>query len=305
VEILATKMGTLLVQNFHGIKDGLRPVVTGDTLDLGQGMVLSFVETPNVHWPETMMTLLAKESILFSCDGFGGFGSTGERLFDDEFSPAELKTYEGESLRYYANIVASFSTHVKNALAKLDGVPIKVVAPSHGIVWRKNPKTIIDLYTKFAGYNTGGPQEKEICVVWGSMHGNTKIGLDAALEGIKEAGVPVTVFRVPGAASSEILAAAFKSKGILFAMPTYEYKMFTPLADVINLLTKKHLTDKLAFRLGSWGWVGGAQKDYEAAVATLDWTQLPAYEWQGVPKPADLEALRSRGRNFAQAVAAL
>jgi flavorubredoxin len=74
---------------------------------------------------------------------------------------------------------------------------------------------------------------------------------------------------------------------------------------VINLFAKKRLSDKIAFRLGSWGWVGGAQKDYEGATAPLGWTQVPAYEWQGVPKPADLDALKNRGREFAQAIATL
>jgi flavorubredoxin len=134
VEILSTPKGIALVRNFFKITEGLREVKTGDTLDLGAGKVLEFFETPNIHWPETMMSFDRADGILFSCDGFGSYGALGERVFDDEFSADEHAFYEGESLRYYANIVASFSSFVTKALDKLGSLPVKVVAPSHGIV---------------------------------------------------------------------------------------------------------------------------------------------------------------------------
>jgi flavorubredoxin len=302
IQFIASKKGIALVRDFFGIAGNLREVQTGDTLDLGDGLVLSFIDTPNVHRPETMMTYCPKHGILFSCDGFGSYGATGDRLFDDEFSESELAVYEQEALRYYANIVASFSTAVKFALDKLKELPLKVVAPSHGIVWRTHPERIVNCYTKYAGYNTGGEQDKEICVIWGSMYGNTRAGLDAVLEGIKAEGVPYTEFEFPDGDTSAALAAAFKSRALVIAMPTYEYKMFPPMAYIIGLFGKKHFSDKIVFRLGSWGWIGGAQRDYEAATASFKWTQLPSYEWQGVPKHEDLEKLKERGREIARRI---
>lgn len=300
VEIIATAKGIELVKSFYKIHDGLRAVASGDTLDLG-GVELRFIEAPNVHWPETMVTFEPESGTLFSCDAFGSFGKLGKRVFDDEYYAEEHAFFLGESLRYYANIIGSFSPFVKKAIEKLAPLGIKVVAPSHGIIWREKPQLIIDRYLKYAGYMEG-PQEKEICVVWGSMYGNTKKGLDMLLKGIEDERVPFSVHRVPEEDVSFVLADAFKSSGIVIAMPTYEYKMFPPMAYVLDIFERKHVWNRKALRIGSFGWVGGAKKEFEALVAPLKWTQTESVEWAGAPDEATLKLLRERGREFARAV---
>jgi anaerobic nitric oxide reductase flavorubredoxin len=301
--ILATAKGVELVKNFYKVEDGVEAVKTGDVLDLGAGLVLSFVEAPNVHWPETMVTFEPSSGTLFSCDAFGSFGMLGDRAFDDEFSPRELERFEVETLRYYADIVASFGVFVRRAIDKLASLDVKVVAPSHGIVWRKDPKRIIDRYLKYASYQDGG-REKEICIVWGSMYGNTEKGLEAAIRGIEDEGIPFTMHRVPNEDVSYILADAYKSEGILVAMPTYEYKMFPPMAYVLDIFARKHVNGRSALRIGSWGWVGGAKKEYDEVVAELKWNSIESLEWAGVPDDAVLAALREKGRELARAVKA-
>jgi len=310
-EIISTAKGVALAENFCKAGNATyRAVKSGDTLDLGNDIVLSFVEVPNVHWPETMVTYDAKSQVLFSCDAFGSYGKTGDRLFDDEFSVEEHRFFEKECLRYYSNIVASFSTFVKNAINKLKDVPIKVIAPSHGIVWRKNPNEIIQRYIKYAGYNTGGKLENKICVIYGSMYGSTKKGVDAVLSGIKEKSdmlktegknpPDVCVLEIPSADISVVMAEAYEAAGIVMAMPTYEYKMFPPAAYVLNLFSRKHFIGKKALRIGSWGWVGGAKKEYDEAVLPLKWDELEAYEWQGIPDDKDFEALKKLGRDLVE-----
>ena len=301
--ILATAKGVELAKRFYKIEDGLEAVKTGDTLDLGSGTALSFIEAPNVHWPETMVTFEPSSGTLFSCDAFGGFGMLEDRIFDDEHSPRELERFEVETLRYYANIVASFGVFVKRAIDKIADLDVKVVAPSHGIVWREDPKRIIDLYSKYASWLDGG-REKEVCVVWGSMYGNTEKGLEAAIHGIEDEGVPFSMHRVPNEDISYILADAYKSEGILVAMPTYEYKMFPPMAYVLDMFARKHVTGRSALRIGSWGWVGGAKKEYEESLAPLKWDCVESLEWAGVPDDATLAALRERGRELARKVKA-
>jgi anaerobic nitric oxide reductase flavorubredoxin len=303
VRILATAKGVELVKNFYKVENGVEAVKTGDVLDLGAGLVLSFVEAPNVHWPETMVTFEPSSGTLFSCDAFGSFGMLGDRMFDDEFSPRELERFEVETLRYYANIVASFGIFVRRAIEKLANLDVKIVAPSHGIAWRKDPKRIIDRYLKYASYLDGG-REKEICVVWGSMYGNTEKGLEAAIRGIEDEGVPFTMHRVPNEDVSYILADAYRSEGILVAMPTYEYKMFPPMAYVLDIFTRKHVNGRSALRIGSWGWVGGAKKEYDDAIAALEWKSIESLEWAGVPDDAVLAALREKGRGLARMVKA-
>lgn len=304
VEIISTPKGIALVRNFFKITEHLREVKNGDTLDLGNGKVLEFFETPNIHWPETMMTFDRTDKVLFSCDAFGSYGTLGNRVFDDEFTSEEHSFYEKESLRYYSNIVSSFSTFVKKAIEKLGSLDVKVIAPSHGIVWRANPAAIIERYLKFAGYNTGGTCEKEICIIWGSMYGYTKAGLDAVISGIESEKVPYTIHQIPDTDASFVLADAYKADGLVLAMPTYEYKMFPPMAQILDLFERKHFTGKKALRIGSWGWVGGAKKEYDEKIASFKWTSIESYEWQGVATKEDLLALKERGKEIARLVKA-
>ncbi|AEF83875.1 metallo-beta-lactamase family protein [Treponema primitia ZAS-2] len=300
-EIISTAKGINLVKSFYKIEDGLRAVKDGETLDLGKGKVLTFREAPNIHWPETMVTWDGESGTLFPCDAFGSYRALGDRIFDDEFSPAEHEVFEKECLRYYANIVASFSVFVVKAVEKLAGLDIKCIAPSHGIVWRKSPKTIIDRYLKYASY-AKGPAEKEIAIVWGSMYGNTKQGVDAVARGIESEGVPYSLHRIPDESVSFALADVYKSSGLVIAMPTYEYAMFPPMSNVLDIFRRKHITGKTVLRIGSWGWVGGAKKDYEAAIEPLKWTSLESKEWAGAPTEEEVLALEEKGRELARAV---
>ncbi|MDR2661503.1 MAG: FprA family A-type flavoprotein [Treponema sp.] len=303
-EIISTAKGINLVKTFYKEETGLRAVKDGDTLDLG-GVELAFFETPNIHWPETMMTWEPESGTLFSCDAFGSFGALGGRIFDDEFTAEEHAFYEKESLRYYANIVSSFSTFVERGIQKLAGLDIACVAPSHGMVWRKNPRTIIDRYLTYASYSRAGDNaagEPEIAVIWGSMYGNTKTGLDAVIRGIEAEGTPYSIHRVPDEDVSYVLADAFKSRALVLAMPTYEYAMFPPMAYVLDIFARKHIFGKTVLRIGSWGWVGGAKKEYEAAIEALKWESIPSMEWAGAPTEQELAVLEERGRELARVV---
>jgi flavorubredoxin len=301
-EIISTAKGINLVSYFYKIEEGLRAVQDGDTLDLG-GRTLTFYEIPNVHWPETMAVWDAASGTIFPCDAFGSFGALGNKVFDDEFTEKEHGFFEAECLRYYSNIVSSFSIFVERAIQKLAGLPIACVAPSHGIVWRKDPLQIINRYSTYASY-AKGQAEKEIAVIWGSMYGNTKAGLDAVLRGIEKEGVSYTLRRVPDENVSWVLADAYRCAGLVLAMPTYEYAMFPPMAYVLDIFRRKHIHGKKVLRIGSWGWVGGAKKEYELAIESLKWTSIESLEWAGWPTDGEFKALEERGAELARLVKA-
>ena len=300
-EIISTQKGISLINSFYKINTGVRAVKDGDTLDLGNGKILTFFETPNVHWPETMVTWEASSGTLFSCDAFGSYGALGDKVFDDQLDEKEHAFFEEESLRYYANIVSSFSGFVEKAAGKLSGLDIKCVAPSHGLVWRRDPKKIIERYIKYASW-AKGPAEKEIAVIWGSMYGNTKAGVDAVVRGIEKEGVPYTLHRVPDENVSYALTSAYKSSGLVIAMPTYEYAVFPPMAYVLDIFRRKHIFGKKALRIGSWGWVGGAKKEYDACLEAFKWNSLDSFEWSGFPTDAEFAVLEERGRELARLV---
>ena len=292
-EILTTPKGANLVKSFYKITDKVRSVKSGDTVDLGKGKRLVFQEIPNVHWPETMVTYEATSGVLFSCDAFGSYGSVGVEVFDDELDPSQHEFYERESLRYYANIVASYSVFVERAIQKLAGFTVNVIAPSHGIVWRKNPRQIIDRYVRYASY-AEGPAESEVTLIWGSMYGNTEKLVQAALAGLKEEGVPVHLHQIPQTHVSYILASAWKSTGIVLGMPTYEYRMFPPMAHVLDDLGRKKVFGKKVFRFGSYGWSGGAAKELSEITAKYRWEFLEPVEFEGAPSDEEYELVRQR-----------
>jgi flavorubredoxin len=300
-EILCTEKTVPLLKTFCGITDRVRVVKSGDSVDLGGGKSLVFYEAPNVHWPETMVTFEPSTGILFSCDAFGSYGRVDDKIFDDQLSEVQHAFYEKEALRYYANIVASFSVFVEKAIEKLSGLTIKTIAPSHGIIWREDPSVIIGRYKKYASYMKG-PAEPEITLVWGSMYGFTKQLVDEVVRGIRSEKVPVHIWNVPKDKIGFILADAWKSRGLVLGMPTYEYKMFPPMAHLIDDLMRKRVHNKKVFRFGSFGWSGGAQKELEILTEKAGWEFLAPVEWQGCPGEAELKLAFERGAELARAV---
>jgi anaerobic nitric oxide reductase flavorubredoxin len=304
IQIFTTKKAVVLFREFYGIEENIHAIESGETLDLGKNLVLQFEETPGVHWPETMMTYEQNSGVLFSCDAFGSFGSIGDAVFDDQLSEKEKTFFYDESLRYYANIVSTFSGFVEKAIKKLAGLKINTVAPSHGIIFRKDPNEIIARYEKFAGY-MNGPAEKEITVTWSSMYGNTEQMLEHVVKGIESRDVPLTIHRVPQEHVSYALASAWKSAGLVFGMPTYEYRMFPPMAHVLDIFDRSHVWHKKVFRYGSFGWSGGAQKQFDELTKNLKWECMEPVEFQGAPKDHDIKLAYRRGQELAEQVLSL
>ena len=284
VEILCSAKAVPLIKHFYKIEKNVRAVSDGETLDLG-GKTLKFFMTPNIHWPETMMTYLEEDGILFSCDAFGSFGRY-EGCFDDELTEEDKAKLASETERYYANIVSSFSSFVIRGIAKLDGLSIKMVAPSHGVVWRSEPEKIIEWYKTLATYMQG-PREKEVAVVWSSMYGNTQALLSSIVEGLKSEGIPVHVLQVPQTHESFVLEKVWRSEGLVIGMPTYEYKMFPPMYHVLDILERSHVQGRKTLRFGSFGWSGGAQKQFDEFSSAMKLDCRGVVEYQGSPTEED------------------
>jgi len=154
-----------IVEAYWGITEGLIDVEDGRTLDLGYHK-LKFLMTPWVHWPETMMTYDTTDQILFTGDAFGSFGAFEGGIFDDELDPLY---FEDEARRYYSNIVGKYSNMVQKAIAKLEGIPVRTIAPTHGPVWRSNPTIIMDWYNRWSRFEAA----KGAVIIFASMYGNT------------------------------------------------------------------------------------------------------------------------------------
>ena len=168
--ILGMPKTAAMLQDFYGLTEGVERLSNGQELSLGAN-TLRFVYTPFVHWPETMMTYLVEQKVLFPCDGFGGYGALDGVIFDD--TCADLAYFEAEALRYFTNIVAAFSKSVLSAIDKFADTPIEMIAPSHGLIWRKDPGRILELYRTWSEYYHS-PAEVGITALLGTMYRNTE-----------------------------------------------------------------------------------------------------------------------------------
>ena len=215
----------------------------------------------------------------------------------------EIDFFEREAVRYYANIVAAFSLPVQKAIEKCSSLPIKIIAPGHGIVWRKNPEKIIEDYVRYASYQQG-PAKEEITLIWGSMYGMTEKAVDHAAKVLEDEGIKVHIHRVPETDWGTVLTSVWTSTGVVIAAPTYEYKLFPPMAAVLDEIGKKRAVNRKAFSFGSYGWSGGAQRELNAIMERnrANWDFLEPVEFKGAPREEDLELITERLKELAKQV---
>ena len=231
------------------------PVKTGDTLNIGKN-TLTFIEAPMLHWPDTMFTYMDQEQILFSNDGFGQHLAS-EHLYADEVEQDELWN---QAITYYANILAPFSMMVKNKITEIEkmNLPIKMICPSHGLIWRKNPKQIIQKYLEWAD----NYQENQITILYDTMWNSTRKMAEAIAEGIQSVDKEVTIklMNTSKDDKTEVLTQVFRSKAILVGSPTVNNGYLHSIAGILEMIKGMKLKNKKAAAFGSYGWSGEATK---------------------------------------------
>lgn len=232
------------------------PVKTGDTLDIGNGKKLVFVEMTFLHWPDSMATYLTGDNILFSMDAFGQHYAV-EEMFADKADPEILWS---EAMRYYANIVGPFAPMVRKKVKELTAMnlPIDIIAPSHGAIWRENPLQIVEAYAKWADNYT----ENEVTVVYGTMwHGTEKIAHAIAEEIHKQSpDTLVKVFNVDHTEKDDIIYEVFKSKAIAVGSPTILNGVLASMAGFLYYFKSLKFKGKKAAVFGCYGWSGEGNK---------------------------------------------
>jgi len=296
VTIIGSPKSKDMIQAFYGITDNIKIVEDGEELTLGE-KTLTFYHAPFVHWPETMVTYDNQDHILFPCDAFGSYGALEGAIFDDDCKNQTF--YEKEALRYYVNIVANFSKPVLNAIDKLSSLDIKTIAPSHGLIWRKNPSRIVELYKKWAEYATG-ETEAGVTLLYGSMYGNTEEMMNEVAYGISSTGMPVEIFDVSRVHVSYILSSLWTQKGVMIGAPTYEGKLFPTMKQVLEMAGHKHIRNKVCAYFGSYGWSGGALRQVKKIAEDLKWEFVDSLSFQGGADKELLNKGRILGQKFAE-----
>ena len=274
IKIVGNKKTFSMIQGFYGIGDDIMVVNNGDTLSLGSSE-LSFVLTPMVHWPETMVTLLG--DILFSGDAFGCFGALNGGIIDEEIN---CDTFWLEMVRYYSNIVGKYGTPVQNALKKLAGVKLSYICSTHGPVWHKYIDKVIGIYDSLSKYEA----QPGLVICYGTMYGNTERMAEQIARAASQAGVKdIVMYNVSKTHHSYILRDIFRYQGLIVGAPTYNAGLYHEMEVLLSEIANKDIKGKGLFGcFGSHAWAS------KAVGKIVEWNDTRLH-FEMVGEPVDMK----------------
>jgi anaerobic nitric oxide reductase flavorubredoxin len=288
-QLVASKRGAEIILGHHHQPWNIKTVQTGDKISLGSSELV-FVEAPMLHWPDSMFTYLTGKNILFPNDAFGQHYAAHSH-FNDEVNQAEL--YQ-EALKYYANILTPYCSQVTKKIDELLGMnlPISLIAPSHGILWRKDPLQIVKQYQVWAQQIP----EPTALILFDTMWDATRRMSEAVGEGLAEAGVVYKILHTAATDRNDILTEVFKTKAVILGSPTLNNGLLPTIMPILEDLKGLKYKNKIGAAFGSYGWSGESVKQLEEILAAC---KIPVVvpgvraKWQ--PTPEDLENCRKLG----------
>ena len=266
--VIVANIKTLpMLKGYYDVPEERVHVVSeGGELSLGNS-VLKFYMIPMVHWPETMVTWLEDEGTVFSGDAFGTFGTVEGPIVDEEDTFAE---YRDEMIRYYSNIVGKYGNPVQSALKKLSGLEMKRICSTHGPVWEKNLQAVVSLYDRLSRYDV----DRGVCIVYGSMYGNTAAAADALAIELEKMGVPYALHDLACNNAGELgvsgaLRDAFKFDTIAVGAPTYNNGIFPPVETFMKALQTRLVKGRRFFAFGSYTWSGASVRQLNEMASSM------------------------------------
>lgn len=296
--IYCTKKGEAIIRGHYHQDWNFVNVRTGDTLTLGD-TTLTFIEAPMLHWPDTMFSYLRGDNILFSNDGFGQHFAS-ESLYDDCVELDEVM-YEAE--KYYANILNTYSPMAAKKLQEIlaMNLPLQLIAPSHGIIWRKHIADIIDRYTRWSN----NYQQHQVTIVYDTMWNSTRTMAEGIAEGLRQADNTLTVKLMNASKDdkNDILTEVFRSKAVLVGSPTINNGYSYAIAGILEMMRGLKFKQKKAAAFGSYGWGGEAVKLINEHLQTAGFALLnEGMRLQWVPTEEGINQCRDYGRNLASLI---
>jgi len=281
-----------LYKHYYGNWD-FQVVKTGDKLKIGK-RTLTFIEAPMIHWPDSMFTYCPEEELLLPNDAFGQHYATSER-FDDEVSECELMD---EAAKYYANILLPLSPVILRKLEEIKkmNIPIKMIAPSHGIIWRREPMKIINAYMSWTKNET----KPKTVIVYETMWGATEKMARKIVEGITDAGKEVKLFDITQSDRTEIMKEMLDAQGYIIGSSTHDNDMLSNIAGFLEFLKGLKPANRIGCAFGSYGWAGGAVKAVEDVLKETGISIVqPSVSVKYVPDESELKRCYEFGKEFA------
>ncbi len=296
-KVFASTMGVKALAEHFGDGLDVTEVKDGDRIDLGD-MTITVFETRMLHWPDSMVSYLAEERLLFSQDGFGMHLASSER-FDDELP---LPLLEREAKKYYANILLPFSRQVLKVLDRLEEAKLgfDLIAPDHGPVWRENRGTILELYRRWAEQKRGN----EAVVVYDTMWGSTGKMARAIADGLASGGASVKVMKLRASDRSDIATEVLEAGALVVGSPTINNNIFPTVADLLVYLKGLKPVGLIGAAFGSYGWSGESVGQIEELLEGMK-VEIAgeAQRIKYVPDGEALEACRKLGVAIAEKLA--
>ncbi|MBF0224639.1 MAG: flavodoxin domain-containing protein [Desulfobacterales bacterium] len=250
--LYCSKMGEKNLKKHFSQNWNYKPVESGEELKIGDKTFL-FLETRMLHWPDSMITYLKEEKILFSSDAFGQHYA-GSENFDDEINEKIMP----HAKKYFVNILLPFSALILKLIEKIaaSGLEFKMICPDHGIVWRQNPQQIIDVYKTWAEQI---PQRKA-SVIYDTMWHSTEKMAESIVSGLLEEGIDAKPLKLRNTDRSDIMVDVMDSKAVIIGSPTLNNGLFPSVADFLTYMKGLKPKFKIGCGFGSYGWSGEAVK---------------------------------------------
>jgi anaerobic nitric oxide reductase flavorubredoxin len=291
--IIASQRGKDAIIEHYGADFCIETVKTGDELKLGK-RTLRFVEAPMLHWPDSMFTYVVEDKILMPNDAFGQHLATSQR-FDDEVDEHVLME---EAKTYYANILMPFAPLITRKIQEVVqmGIPITMIAPSHGIIWRSDPSKIIKAYSDWSA----SVSKNKVVIVYDTMWGSTDKMARAIAEGVASQGVDVKLLKLRTANRTEAMTEILDAKAVIVGSPTLNNGMFPTLGSFLTYAVGLKPKGKLWGFFGSYGWGGGAVRGMtEMAQKAGFEVHEPSIEVKYIPEQEDLKKCFELGQQIA------
>lgn len=287
-----------LDRHFDTSKWKFKIVKSGDTLSTGK-YTLTFLETPMLHWPDSMVTYIKEAKLLISQDAFGQHMASAAR-FDDEFFACHSQFELDDAIvDYYANILMPFGKLIQTKIEEIVklGLEIDMIAPDHGIIWRKDPGAIIQRYLELAT----GKTDLSAVIIYDTMWHSTELMADPIMNGIKDEGVPCKVIKLRATPMSVAIKEFWRSRGCLIGTPTINNVMFPSIAEFLYHLAGLRPKDRIIGGFGSYGWGGGAVKEAYAKFQQMGLeTVEPGLQVVYKPSAEDRDKCYEFGQVFAR-----
>ena len=295
--LYCSKMGQKNLSSHFPHKWNYQPVENGGELSLGK-RTLTFLETRMLHWPDSMFSYVKEDRLLFSSDAFGQHYAGLER-FDDQIGDAIMP----HARKYFSNILLPYSPLILKLVDKVTemGLPIDMICPDHGILWRKDPSKIINAYVE---WSTQKPKRKAL-VIYDTMWHSTETMAKAIVDTLGEEGVDTKLMHIRNWHRSDIMTEVLDAGAIIVGSPTLNNGLFPTVSDFLTYMKGLKPLNKVGAAFGSFGWSGEAAKLVTKELEAMKFDIIdPGVRIQYVPDDKSLDACRELAKKIAQALPA-